>query len=265
MTEGDFVLPFKCSRIQVNLLDTAAVESYLRRYRFDALIHAANTNDFIHPELEAHQLDFNLRMFCNLERCSRLYGKLYYFGSGAEYDSTHYQDQMPEVYFGQHMPVDDYGFSKYVMAMMTSHADNIYDLRLFGVFGKHEEWRRRFISNMIYQALFGDSMCMDRPMRFDYLYVNDLARILEWFVTHEPKHHHYNVCFGKPVELCELARIIKEETGSTAEIVMSGTERKPPYSGDNSRLCEEHGELSLTPMRTGIREMITYYRETGFH
>lgn len=250
---------------ELDLLDAGAVESYLRENRFDIVLHAANTNDVIHPERTPFMLDQNLRMFCNLERCSELYGKLYYFGSGAEYDCAHYIPNMSEDYFGSHIPQDPYGFSKYLMAKLAGQSRNIYDLCIFGVFGKYEEWGRRFISNMIYQALNSDTMRMDRPMFFDYLYVNDLARIMDWFFSHEPKHHRYNVCSGAPVELTELARLVKEETGSAAELVINGSERKPPYTGDNSRLRAELGELWLTPMPKAVRDMVAFYQKNGFH
>ena len=252
------------SHEELNLLDTAAVESYLRERRFDVVIHAANTNDVVHPERAAHLLDCNLRMFCNLERCSGLYGRMYYFGSGAEYDSTHYTPKMPESCFGKHIPADPYGFSKYVMSKIAGRSHNIHDLRLFGVFGKYEEWHRRFISNMIYQALNSRTMHMDRHMFFDFLYVDDLAAIMERFITHEPAYHHYNVCSGQRWDLYDLALMVKEETGSDAKVVTAGEGWKRPYTGDNSRLRAELGELRLTPMREAVREMILFYRKTGF-
>ena len=250
------------TRAELNLLNVEAVEAYLRDHRFDVVIHAANTNNVVHPEHAAQMLDFNLRMFYNLERCSQLYGKLYYFGSGAEYDLRHYVPRMTEEYFGKHIPADPYGFSKYIMSKAAK--GNIYDLRLFGVFGPHEEWRRRFISNMIYQALSYDVMRMDRNMYFDYLYVNDLAKILEWFLHHDPRYHHYNVCTGEEIDLLSLARIVREETGSSAEIMMNGTEWKLPYTGSNARLLGEIGDFQFTPIRTAVREMVVWYRENGF-
>lgn len=113
--------------------------------------------------------------------------RLYYFGSGAEYDMRHYIPSMRESYFGTHVPQDPYGFSKYLMSSLAT--GNIYDLRLFGVFGKYEEWQRRFISNMIYRNLTGQTMGMNQNMYFDYLYINDLSSILEWFLFHEPNCH----------------------------------------------------------------------------
>ena len=174
----------------------------------------------------------------------------------------HYIPQMPENYFGQHIPVDPYGFSKYIMSNLAD--SNIYDLRLFGVFGHYEEWRRRFISNMIYQNLTQDTMQMNQNMYFDYLYVDDLIHILEWFLTHEPVYHHYNVCSGRKIDLYSLAQKVIQETGIITPIQVAQEGWKPEYTGDNRRLCKELGALKLTPMQTAIHEMVTYYRNNGF-
>lgn len=259
-SRGDLCIP---PHQELDLLDARTVYGYLREGRFDVILHMANTNDMVHPERTSKILEHNLRMFCNLERCRELYGKLYYFGSGAEYDMRHYIPQMRESYFGTHIPQDPYGFSKYIMSKQA--AGNIYDLRLFGVFGKYEEWQRRFISNMIYRNLTGQVMEMNQNTYLDYLYINDLIPVLEWFLTHEPKHHHYNVCAGQRFELLSLARMVMEETGLPGRIVVRQGGLKPEYTGDNSRLRKELGEISLTPMRTAIRELIGYYRENGFH
>lgn len=247
---------------ELDLLDAEAVESYLREGRFDVVLHTANTNHLIHPEREPYILEHNLRMFYNLERCRDLYGKLYYFGSGAEYDMRHYVPQMPESYFEAHIPQDPYGFSKYIMSKQAT--GNIYDLRLFGVFGKYEEWQRRFISNMVYRNLTGQVLQMNQNMYFDYLYVNDLIPILEWFLSHEPAHHHYNVCSGQRVELLSLARMVIEETGIPGEITILQDGLKTEYTGSNRRLEEELGGLRFTPVRIAVQELIQYYQEHGF-
>lgn len=250
------------SRRELDLLDAAAVERYLREGCFDVVLHTAAANHVTHPEEGPHILEYNLRMFCNLERCRDLYGKLLYFGSGAEYDMRHYIPQMREEYFGAHIPRDPYGFSKYIMSKQAT--GNIYDLRLFGVFGKYEEWRRRFISNMIYRNLTGQVMQMNQNMYFDYLYIHDLIPILEWFLTHEPRHHHYNVCSGQRFELLSLARMVIERTGIPDEITILQEGMKPEYTGNNDRLREEMGGIPLTPMETAVTDMVTYYKNSGF-
>jgi len=251
------------TRQELDLLDSQAVEKYLDAEHFDIVVHTANMNNVRYQMSDAQLLDGNLRMFLNLERCSNLYGKMYYLGSGAEYDMRNYIPQMTESYFGTHIPQDPYGLSKYAMSKLSK--GNIFDLRLFGVFGKYEEWQRRFISNMIYRNLTGQVMEMNQNMYFDYLYITDLISILEWFLTHEPARHHYNVCSGQRVELLSLAEMVIEETGMPGEIVILRGGLKPEYTGDNSRLLAEMGKLSLTSMRTAIRELVAYYRENGFH
>ena len=250
------------TRQELNLLDAAAVEQYLREGRFDVVVHTANTNDVVYQVNEYQVLDRNLRMFFNLKRCNGLYGKLYYFGSGAEYDMRHYIPHMPEHYFGTHIPADPYGFSKYIMSQAAG--ENIYDLRLFGVFGKYEEWKRRFISNMIYLNLNGKLMQMNQNMYFDYLFVDDLSRIMEWFLTHEPLHHHYNLCSGTRVDLLSLAQTVIRQSGVLGQIAVRQEGWKPEYTGDNSRLLTELGEISLTPMDTATQQLISHYREHGF-
>lgn len=250
------------SHRELDLLEEGAVEAYLKQERPDMVLHTANTNDVARPESPTFLLEYNLRMFCNLKRCSKWFGRMYYFGSGAEYDMRHYLPGMREEYFGTHIPADAYGFSKYLMADMA--AGNIYDLRLFGVFGRYEEWKRRFISNMLYQNMTGQTMQMYQNRYFDYLYVKDLLGILEWFLFHEPKHHHYNVCSGQKISLLKLAELVRKETGQEAEIKVETEGLGAEYTGNNQRLRREMGEITLTPMRKSVRELADYYRTNGF-
>lgn len=249
---------------ELDMLDTCAVEKYLKQNKFDVVIFSANTNNFIHPELNNSMLNMNLQMFFNLERCSKLYGKMYYFGSGAEYDSANYICNMTEDYFGKHIPSDPYGFSKYIMAKTAEKSDNIYDLCLFGVFGKYEEWQRRFISNMIYQGMNSSVMKMNHNMSFDYIYINDLINILEWFLINTPVHHRYNLCSGKKTDLYSLALIIRDKIGTDSEIIVTDKDSPLPYTAKNSLLLSEVNNIKLTSMEYAIDELIQYYRKYGF-
>ena len=53
------------------------------------------------------------------------------------------------------------------------------NLRLFGVYGEFEDYSRRFISNNICRVLSGLPISMNRDMKFDYIYMNDLCFIIE--------------------------------------------------------------------------------------
>ena len=248
-------------RGELDLLDTEAVENYLRSHAFDVIIHAATTNSFRNHTLASDQaLGGNLRMFFNLERCREYYGRMYYFGSGAEYDMQHYIPAMREDYFGTHVPKDAYGFSKYIMSRVCESVDHIYDLRLFGVYGKYEEWERRFISNAICRALKGKDITIQKNVYFDYLWIDDLCCIMDWFIGHTPKHKHYNVCRGEKIDLYTLALMVREILDIPCDIVVGEPGWKPEYTGNNERLLREVGNIKFTGFRKSIEVLGAYYR-----
>lgn len=255
----DIVAP---DRKELDLTNTEAVREYVKEQRFDVVIHSANTNNTKYKNVAPFDvLERNLRMFYNLANCSEWYGKMFYYGSGAEYDMEHYIPKMKEEYFGTHIPKDGYGLSKYVMSKVCEHARNIYDLRLFGVYGKYEEWDRRFISNAICRALTGRDITMQKHVYFDYLWVEDLCNIMEWFVEHDPKHKHYNVCRGTSIDLYTLACMVREILNIECNIVIGEEGWKPEYSGNNTRLLKEIGEYPFIGYRESIQKLCDYYKE----
>lgn len=247
-------------RKTLDLTNQEKVGKYLSKYSFDVVLHCANTNDVTYNVTDFDILNQNLQMFYNLENCKDLYGKMYYFGSGAEYDMRHYIPKMKETYFGTYIPQDPYGFSKYTMSKIAEQNSNIYDLRLFGVYGKYEEWNRRFISNNLCKSIKGLDMTVNKNVRFDYMYIDDLYEIVEWFIRNEPGYKHYNVCTGNVLDLCSIAEKINQVTGMNREIKVFEEGWGPEYSGDNSRLRNEIENLQFTPMISAINELYQYYQ-----
>ena len=249
-------------RNELDLLDGSSVVEYLKEREIDIIIHTANTNNTRNSGVTSYDsLNGNLQMFFNLERCRDYYGKMYYFGSGAEYDMRHYVPNMAEEYFGAHIPTDSYGFSKYIMSKNCTEDSNIYDLRLFGVYGKYEEWERRFISNAICRALKGKNITLQKNVYFDYLWIDDLCDIMKWFIESEPKHHHYNVCRGSKINLYSLACMVREILDIDCEIIVSESGWKPEYTGDNARLLEEIGNYKFTGFKESVSELCQFYKE----
>lgn len=248
-------------RMELDLLEETAVRNYLVKNQFDIVIHAASTNNTRNKSTTPYDvLDGNLRMFFNLERCHEYYGKMYYFGSGAEYDMQHYIPDMKEEYFGTHIPKDPYGFSKYIMSKSCEQADNIYDLRLFGVYGKYEEWERRFISNSICRALKGEDITIQKNVYFDYLWIDDLCHIMEWFIENTPQFRHYNVCRGSRIDLYSLACIVRDVLNVDCDIVIGEPGWKPEYTGNNERLLAEIGNYPFTGFKESIERLCEYYK-----
>jgi GDP-L-fucose synthase len=247
---------------ELDLTDQDNVERFVRANDFDVIVHTATWNATANsPKDRQLILEKNLMMFFNLARLRDHFGKMIYFGSGAEYDMRHYQPFMKEDYFDKHVPVDPYGFSKYIMSKYIEAADNIVDLRVFGCFGPYEDWEIRFISNAMCKTLHGLPITLRQNVFFDYLWVGDLVRITEWAMKTPTKFRHYNACTGQHIDLLTLAHAIRDEAGADVPVVVGQDGLKAEYSGDNFRILNEMGKFEFTPMQKAIGMLKEYYQE----
>lgn len=248
------------SHSELELLDEEGVHNYLKKHHFDIIIHTATWNATKNSKKDITKvLHYNCKMFFNLARCSNYYGKMIYYGSGAEYDRRHWIPKMKEDYFDTYVPVDDYGFSKYIMAKYTEHSRSIHVLRLFGVFGKYEDWEIRFISNACYKAVWDLPITMKQNVFFDYLHIDDLVKITEWFIENEPKEKSYNVCTGRVFDLRTLAKKVLEVSGKNMDIIVKHKGLGREYSGDNNKLLLEMGGYNFLDMNFCIKELHRWY------
>ena len=54
---------------------------------------------------------------------------------------------------------------------------------------------------------------------------------------------------------------MREISGKSLPIHLKSNERNLDYTGDNSRLRSEIGDLRITPMHTAIEELYRYYQK----
>jgi UDP-glucose 4-epimerase len=248
------------SSSELNLLADDKVSEYLKINHFDVVIHAATWNATRNSKKDLEKvLDNNLRTFFNIARNDNRYGKMIYYGSGAEYDRNHWIPKMKEGYFDTYVPKDDYGFSKYIMSKYAELSGNIYNLRLFGVFGKYEDWEIRFISNACCKAVYDLPILIKQNILFDYMYIDDLVKITEWFIGHSPREKVFNVCTGRTDSLLTLADKILAASGKTLDIRISKKGLGKEYSGDNFKLLEEIGDFQFTGPDNSIKELYLWY------
>ncbi|MBI5920055.1 MAG: NAD(P)-dependent oxidoreductase [Betaproteobacteria bacterium] len=242
-------------RTELNLLDTQACEDFVKAAAPDAVIHSA---------VNIHSIEENVRMYFNFERLSAHYGKMIVIGSAAEYDMRSYKPMMTEEYFGCNTPSDTYGLSKFIAASDAERKRrNIINLRVFGIYGKYEDFTRRFISNNICNVLCGKDISINRNMVFDYLFIDDFLSIMEQFLSRDCKHRSYNVCTGHPVTLLDLAHTIASlmPEYKNRKLVIKNEGMGTEYSGNNQRLLSEFGETRFTDHRIAIEGLIQWYRE----
>lgn len=248
---------FTPSSRELDLCDYDRLAAYIEEHRIEAVIHSA-----LQSVLRAGPEDamlHDLQMFYNLDKLSGALDKILYFGSGAEFDKRLPMENVREEDIGRSVPDWYYGLEKYIMNLHARKSRNIYNLRLFGIFGKYEHWQSKFISNLCCKAMYDLPLSIRRDCLFDYLYVEDLAPVVAWFLEHEPKFHDYNVCTSRPVSLREIADVVLEASGKTLPVVVAREGWNLPYTADNSRLAAEMGPLRLHDLKDAVKELYAYY------
>lgn len=249
---------FTPSSQELNLCDYDALARYVDEHRIGMVIHGAlqNVTRVGYENAMLH----DMQMFYNIEKLAGQLNKVVYFGSGAEFDKRFPMERIRETELGRSVPTDYYGLEKYVMALHARASRNIYNLRLFGIFGKYEEWQSKFISNLCCKAVYGLPLIVRQNCMFDFLYIDDLAPIVIWFLEHPHKYHDYNVCTGQPVDLLTIAETVSDISGKKLPIEVAKEGWNLAYTADPGRLMEEMGSIQLFSMRDAITELYSYYQ-----
>jgi GDP-L-fucose synthase len=254
---------FSPGHSELELLDSDSVTEFLEKNSIDIIIHCANVGGTRKTSYDCGKTDVvsrNLKMFFNLVRHIGKMQKMIHLGSGAEYNSKHYIPRMKEEYFDRFVPDDDYGFSKYVCSKYILESEKILNLRIFGVFGKYEDYEFKFISNAIVKNLFSLPIVINQNVNFDYMFIDDMTRIISNFIELEPKHKVYNATTGKTIDLVSITEIINRISDKPGEIIIKNPGLNREYSGDNGRLIKELGNFEFTPIETAIEKLYGYYR-----
>lgn len=249
-------------RAEMNLADGESVDSYFKGKSFDAVIHSAVKPGHRNAADCCNIMATNVVMFENLRRHKDKYGRFINLGSGSVYDPCNYSPKMKEERFGRSVPEDQSAASKYLIAREIEKENNFVDLRLFGVYGKYEDWEIRFISNALCKALYNMPITIKQDRKFDYIFVEDLPKILEFFVERDFKHKAYNITPDKSEALSAIAHNVKAAAGNDVPVRVAVEGAGSEYSGDNSRIKEEFTEYSLTPLGEGIKKLCSYYKES---
>lgn len=244
---------------QLDLLDERQVGKYFKENEIDIVIHTAGKPGHRNAKDPTNLFYSNTRIYFNLARQSQKYKKMLVMGSGAIYDTRLNIRKVEEDSYIKQLPQDDHGFCKYVCAQDIKTSDNIVELRLFGVFGKYEDYVIRFISNAICKTLFDLPITIKQNRIFDYLYIDDLMPIVEYFINNDSEHKAYNVTPDQSIELYHLAEVVRAISGKELSIIVGQPGMGLEYSGSNRRLKNEMTELRFTPIVSAIEKLYSWY------
>jgi len=247
---------------ELNSTDEIEVHKFLVKEYYDVVINSAVHNSSTKKYKDNSKvLEYSLKMFFSFEKNSNLFGKMLYFGSGAEFNKVKDISFVSEDDFGKSIPTDDYGFSKYIIAKQIENSSNIYNLRLFGVYGKYEHWKSKFISNACCKAIKNIPISIRQNVYFDYLWIEDLCGIVEWFINNKPKFNTYNITSGKKTDLLTLANKVIQVSGKDLAIYICKEGFLKEYTSNNERLVKEIKNFEFTNIDKGIDKLYTWYTE----
>jgi GDP-L-fucose synthase len=244
---------------ELDLLDDQCVKKYFQCHEIDFVVHCANVGGVRKQTVQDAGLK-NLRMFHNLARMSPEVEKFISLGSGAEYDRRNYVPRMKESHFDESVPIDEYGFSKYLISKHIDSQSNMLNLRLFGVYGKYEDYEFKFITNSIVKNLLHLPITIRQNVLFDYTYVDDCVEIILRFLEHGSEHIQYNLCSGTTVDLVTIANLINSCSDFHSEIEIVNPGMNIEYSGDNARLLSEIGRYKFRSLDQTIPILMEYFR-----
>lgn len=247
---------------ELDLTCTESVAKYFKSNSISTIIHSATTLR-CKTDYPPDVCERNLRMFFNLTRQMTTRMKLINLGSGSEYSREYWHAKMRETFFDSHVPEDSHSYSKYIISNYIEkyRGLNMVTLRIFGIFGKYEDYRYKFISNAIVKNLLKLPIIINQNVNYDYIYIADFYRIAKHFVFNDVKYRSYNAAPVDSIDLLSVAKIINEISNFNSEILLLNEGVGVDYSGNNDRLLQEMNDPQKYGYSDSIKELYDYYKE----
>ncbi len=242
---------------ELDLTHSDAVKKYFQNHNIDLIIHCASIGGVRGQDDPEITIDANLAMLNNLILYRRSGVRIILFGSGAMYDKSKDLHKVKESDIGKYIPYDLYGQAKLKIAEIVKNHFDILCLNIFACYGYNEK-PSRFPSYAINQVLKGQDIIINQNVIFDYLFVDDMVKIVEFFIENVPKNNIINITPIKSISLFEIAKIVKEISGVNCKIEIKNQVMNNEYTGDNSILLEEIPNFTFTSMKDGLSKLYNY-------
>ena len=249
---------FSPSSKELNLLEEYSLKDFLQKNKVDIIINSCNRGGTRDKAFLTDIVQYNLRIFFNIQKFSSKVAKIIHFGSGAEY-AKHKDINFVKEEDINAIPLDDYGFYKYISNEFIEKEKNIFNLRLFGCYGEYEDYRLRFISNSLIKNILKLPIVINKNVKFSYIYIRDVCNIVSYFLDNEPKHKVYNIAHSKTLDLLEISNIINEIGDFKSEIKVLNEGFANEYTCSNERLLREIPNLNLSSHKESISKLRAYF------
>lgn len=188
---------------------------------YDAVINCAAQGGRRFSRDDQNVLMANVKITSNLIKCKAKgsFGKLFLFGSGAEYFQT--QDRL------------FYSLSKKIQTEGCRYISGIVNLRIFGFFSRLSS-DRGFIDDVICKSKGGKEIEIWEDKKFDYIFSKDLSKIiLDELESKDLKYKEIECVYQKKVFLSDIAKYIVAKLNSKSTINI-GSKSKIGYTTEKN-------------------------------
>lgn len=239
---------------ELEVTDTNAVRNYLKKNKINVVIHTAvKGGDTV--------LENILRMFMSIYSNLDLLDRFINFGSGAEYAKTRDLKEVKETELGKYIPQDNYGLGKLICSQLSSGNKKIVTLLPFGIYGKYEDYRFKFISNSIVKNLFCLPIKIKQDVIFDYLYIKDLIPVVRFFLKNQKFFGDYNLTTTRSISLKEIVEIINKISDKPSKITIEDRNYNFQYTGSNKKIKSVMKDFQPTSYFNAIKDLYLYYKK----
>lgn len=254
-------------RLTVALDDAAALTRALARFKPEAIIHLAWAGVANAARFDKAQINENILAACSLVEAAAAAGCEAFIGTGSQGEygagSDMREDSLPQ-------PTTLYGAAKVATFYLTrqlaaQHGMRHAWLRLFSTYGPDDNdgW---LIPSLITQMLRGE-----RPrttlgtQRWDWLYIDDVARGLLAAATNPGAQGLFNLGSGEAIRVRDAVEAIRDLAAPGMALVFGEIPFRPDQvmhmQADISRLKAATGWAPQVPFAQGIASTVAWYRE----
>jgi len=184
---------------------------------FDVVIHtAAVGGSRLRPDDES-VLTENIEIYHNILSCKEHFGKMIYFGSGAEIFQTN----------------TFYGTSKKVISESINTTNDVYNLRIFGVFDENE-LDTRFVKSNLIRYIKKEPLSIHSNKLMDFFYMKDLVSLVEYYIENDNLEKIVNCSYETKNTLVNIANFINSLSDYNVPINIGNKDTLDFYCGNSN-------------------------------
>lgn len=254
---NEIVFISKSDKNSIDLADPKQVKYFFDQHgKFDFVFHTAIKGGKRNIKDDISVLIDNLLMYQNLIYNSENFDYMFNFCSGAAFrDSSKSIDEVLEKEIFDRNPIDYYGLSKNIISRNLFELNNVYNFRIFGCFGIHEEETRLF-KNILIKLKNNEKPVIHQNKFMDYISAIDLCKILEFYIKNSdiknlPKD--INLVYPHKKTILDMCNIVLDFTDSKSSCMIVDEKFGSSYTGNGIKL--QNLNISLKGLENSLMEL----------